>query len=47
LGPLRPPRKITCVSTFPLVDTTAAAPADVTPKNVCPAAEARHASTAT
>src|SRR5262249_2679287 len=38
---------ITCVSVLPLVVTTAAAPAAVTPKNVCRAAEARHASTAT
>jgi hypothetical protein len=35
------------VSGLPAVVTTAAAPLSVTPKNVCPAAEARHASTAT
>ncbi len=35
------------MSGLPAVVTTAAAPAGVTPKNVCPAAEARHASTAT
>jgi hypothetical protein len=35
------------VSALPEVVTTAAAPAEVTPKKVCPAAEARHASTAT
>ncbi len=35
------------MSAFPAVFTTAAAPACVTPKNVCPVADARHASTAT
>jgi len=35
------------VSGFPAVVTTAAAPFRVTPKNVCPVADARHASTAT
>jgi hypothetical protein len=35
------------VSGLPAVVTTAAAPLRVTPKNVCPAPDARHASTAT
>ena len=35
------------MSVLPAVVTTAATPLGVTPKNVCPAAEARHASTAT
>jgi hypothetical protein len=35
------------VSWLPAVVTTAAAPLGVTPKNVCPAADARQASTAT
>ena len=35
------------MSGLPAVVTTAATPLGVTPKNVCPAAEARHASTAT
>src|SRR5580658_8321950 len=38
---------MTWVSGLPAVVTTAAAPLWVTPKNVCPAAEARQASTAT
>src|ERR1700722_5738038 len=46
-GPLRPPRRITCVSALPVVVTTAPAPCTVTLKNVWLAAEARQASTAT
>jgi hypothetical protein len=38
---------MTWQSGFPAVVTTAAAPARVTPKNVCPVAAARQASTAT